>query len=120
MFTANAVRSQQRRPGHIAPPIEEVDNRTSVFRAEALPPVISSVRLADQQQHGRTVRLLRAGDSFFLIARCEPTRSIKRVEVLGSRSARARFQRVKKPKGKQFMASAVRSKQIGRGQDKDR
>jgi hypothetical protein len=56
-----------------------------VFPSGTAAPVISSVRLPDQQQHGCTARLLRAGDSFLLIARNEPSRLMKRVEVFRSR-----------------------------------
>jgi hypothetical protein len=99
IFPADAVRSRQGRRDDIASLIEEIDNLLIVFRAEPLPRTISSVGLPDQQQHGRTVRLLRAGDNFLLIARREPSRLIKCVEV-GSRPGRARFQRLKKREGK--------------------
>lgn len=99
IFAAGAVRPQQGRRGDIASPIEEIDNRLSVFRAEPLPRVISSVGLPDRQQHGRTVRLRRAVDSFPLIVRCEASRLINAVAV-GSRPARASFRRPKKREAK--------------------
>jgi hypothetical protein len=59
------------RRGDIPSPIKETASPCSERNGC---PVISSMGMPHQQQYGRTVRLLRAGHSFLVIVRCEPSR----------------------------------------------